>query len=77
MEKAELLKGELIGLSTKVLGTNIEGKIIDETKNMFIVEHEGKEKKIIKNSNEFEFDGIKIDGKLLIGRPEERIKKTW
>ena len=43
---------------------------------MLIVEHENKKKKIIKNSNVFEFKGIKINGKSLIGRSEERIKKT-
>ncbi len=77
MDKASLLNHELIGLNVKVLGTGIEGRIIDETKNMLIIEHNHKKKKIIKNNNEFEFDGIKIDGKSLVGRPEERIKKTW
>lgn len=76
MDKAALLKGELIGLKVKVLGVKIEGKIVDETRNMLIVEHENKKKKIIKNSNVFEFKGIKINGKSLIGRSEERIKKT-
>ena len=77
MYKAALLKGELIGLNIKVLGTKIEGSIVDETKNMLIIEHNHKKKKIIKNSNVFDFNGIKIDGKTLVGRAEERIKKTW
>jgi ribonuclease P protein subunit POP4 len=77
MDKKSLLKGELIGLNVKVLGANVEGMIIDETKNMFTIEHKGKKKRIIKGNNEFAFGKIRIDGKLLIGRPEERIKKTW
>lgn len=75
MDKTELLKGELIGLNVRVLGKNVEGRIIDETRNMLTVEHKGRKKQIIKNSNVFEFNKIKIDGKKLIGRPEERIKK--
>ena len=77
MDKAALLKSELIGLNVKVRGAKIEGRIVDETKNMLIVEHKGEKKKIIKNSNVFDFNGIKIDGKSLVGRAEERIKKTW
>jgi ribonuclease P protein subunit POP4 len=81
MDKVALLKGKLVGLNAKVAGTEIEGKIVDESRNMLIVEQNGKKKKIIKNSNEFEIiiknQKIKIDGKNLVGRPEERIKKTW
>ncbi|MBW2979991.1 ribonuclease P protein subunit [Candidatus Woesearchaeota archaeon] len=81
MDKAGLLKGELIGLNVKVLGKNIEGRIIDETKNMLMIEQDLKKKKIIKSSNEFEVEfknqKVKIDGKLLVGRCEERIKKIW
>ncbi|MBW2983686.1 ribonuclease P protein subunit [Candidatus Woesearchaeota archaeon] len=77
MDKSALLKSELIGLKVKVLGTRIEGGIVDETKNMLIIEHKGRKKRIIKSNNVFEFKGIKIDGKSLIGRSEERIKKTW
>ncbi|MGB9756671.1 MAG: ribonuclease P protein component 1, partial [Candidatus Bathyarchaeales archaeon] len=56
------------------------GKIIDETRNTFTILHEGKRKKIVKNSAIFHFkffDGtiVEIDGKLLLGRPEDRLKK--
>lgn len=74
------MKSELIGLKAVVCGKNIEGKIIDETKNMLIIECKEKIKKAIKKGNDFEFelDGqkLKIEGKMLVGRPEERIKKT-
>lgn len=76
-----MLRSELIGLNVKVLGANVEGRVIDETKNMVIIEQNHKKKEIIKNNNEFEVEfknqKVKIDGKLLIGRPEERIKKVW
>ena len=58
----------------------IEGKVVDETKNMFYIQqHNGKIKKIIKKNAVFEFEiegkFIKILGNTLIGRPEERVKK--
>ena len=50
MEKKlnELLKGELIGRNAKVIGKNIQGKIIDETKNMLVIKTKEGIKKIIK-----------------------------
>ena len=75
MDKTKLLKGELIGLNVKILSKNIEGRIIDETKNMLTIEHKGVKKQMIKNGNVFKFKETKIDGKMLVGRPEERIKK--
>ena len=54
---------------------------MDETKNTFTIIHAGKAKKIIKGAAVFHFkfsDGtvVEIDGKLLVGRPEGRLKKT-
>jgi RNase P/RNase MRP subunit p29 len=77
----ELVRSELIGLNAKVIGSSIEGKIVNETKSMLTIEHKGRKKQIIKNTKEFEieFKGQKviIKGKSLMGKPEERIKKTW
>ena len=58
----------------------IRGKVIDETKNTFTILHEGKRKTIMKEAAVFHFnfsDGtvVEIDGKLLVGRPEDRLKK--
>ncbi|MDQ7033237.1 MAG: ribonuclease P protein subunit, partial [Desulfonauticus sp.] len=58
----------------------IAGKVIDETRNMFIIEQEGKKKAVVKDATIFHFkfpDGtiVEIDGKLLVGRPEDRLKK--
>lgn len=80
MEKKlnELLKGELIGRNVKVIGKNIQGAIIDETKNMLIIKTKESIKKIIKRNNKMEFviddEKIAVEGNKLVARPEERIK---
>ncbi len=56
----------------------IEGQVVDETKNMFVIS-DGKERKIPKKCNRFEVDfngkSKVLDGKKLTYRPEDRIKK--
>jgi len=59
---------------------SIEGKVVDETRNTLVILHEEKEKKIIKDVAVFHFtlpDGtvVEIDGKSIVGRPENRVKK--
>jgi ribonuclease P protein subunit POP4 len=82
----DIIRGEFIGTEAKVSKSThpgyvgLSGKIIDETRNTFTILHEGKRKKVIKNSAIFHFkfsDGtiVEIDGKLLLGRPEDRLKK--
>jgi ribonuclease P protein subunit POP4 len=82
----DIIRGEFIGTQAKVSKSiptsyvGLSGKIIDETRNTFTILHEGKRKKVIKNSVIFHFkfsDGtiVEIDGKLLLGRPEDRLKK--
>jgi ribonuclease P protein subunit POP4 len=82
----DIIRGEFIGTETKVAKSKhagyigLSGKIIDETRNTFTILHEGKRKKVVKNSAVFHFkfpDGtvVEIDGKLLLGRPEDRLKK--
>lgn len=83
--KKGLLKSELIGLDIKVIESEnrfnrgIKGKIIDETKNMFMVKTEKGRKSIIKDQCVFEFKlkekNIQVNGKSLTIRPEERIKQ--
>jgi len=75
------LRGEFIGLKAKVLDSKdsslkgIEGIIIDETKNMMVIETPKGIKKVAKNIAIFEIDGHSIDGKKIRYRPEERIGK--
>jgi len=81
-----VLQQELIGLNAKVVRSShpsymgIEGRVLDETRNTILILHKNKKKIIIKNTSVFNFtmpDGtiLEIDGKAIIGRPEDRIKK--
>jgi ribonuclease P protein subunit POP4 len=76
-----ILKKELIGLTIKITGSKnrsligIRGKVIDETRNTLLVEENQKIKKIPKNQVTIKVGKIEIDGKMFIGRPEERLKR--
>lgn len=85
MKIKNVTKYELIGLDIKIVRSknqdllNLKGRIIDETKNMLIIQSNNKIKKIIKDQVTIELKMnnklMQIDGKLLVGRSEERIKK--
>ncbi len=83
---SHILQDELIGLRVKVVKSSnpscigLSGKIIDETKNTFKILHNGDEKILIKKDCVFHFTlpdktVIEVNGKVLIGRPEDRVKK--
>lgn len=71
-----MIRNEFIGKHIKVIDAKnasdigIEGRVINETKNMFVLEN----KKIIKQNVTIEVDGKIINGEKLAKRPEERIK---
>lgn len=81
------MQHELIGLPVKVAKTTYksvhgqEARVVDESQKMFTLRFaNGTEKKIPKQDGEFVFtipDGRKVavSGKLLLGNPEERLKK--
>lgn len=80
-----LLRHELIGLKVKVATSSnpeilgVKGKVIDETRNTFIIETGGRRKTLIKDVSIFHVslpDGtvVEVDGKRFIGRPEDRVK---
>jgi len=82
----DLIRYEFIGTQAKVSRSKhsgylgLSGKIIDETRNTFTILNEGKTKAVPKNSAVFHFkfpDGttVEIDGKIHVGRPEDRLKK--
>jgi len=82
----DIIRYEFIGTEAKVVKSmnpscvGIRGKVIDETKNTFTVLHNGEKKMVVKDTAVFHFkfsDGtiVEIDGKLLVGRPEDRLKK--
>lgn len=82
-----ILQHELIGLKAKVVRSSnpcylgICGRVTDETQRTLRILHTGREKVVVKQSSVFHFtlaDGslIEIDGKVLVGRPEDRVKKV-
>jgi ribonuclease P protein subunit POP4 len=82
----DIIRCELIGTEAKVAksrhncNVGLSGKVMDETRNTFTILHEGKRKTLLKETSVFDFrfsDGtvVEIDGKLLVGRPEDRLKK--
>ena len=89
MRTAEnLVRHELIGLNVRVIESSnktiagLSGKVVDETKNMLVIEKpDGKEARIAKGSSIFSFEigqaWVRIDGRILVGRPEDRIKKKF
>jgi ribonuclease P protein subunit POP4 len=86
MNEKKLAREELIGLHVKIkecddpnwIGKS--GLIINETKKTFLIEINGQEKMIAKKTAKFEFDyegkQITLDGKKIVYRPENRIKKV-
>jgi len=81
----DILKYEFIGLKAEVVDSRnkanigIKGKIVDETRNTLVIETSRGRKKLMKENITvmvmFDNKKIKIRGKLLVGRPEERIKR--
>ena len=83
----DIVRSEFIGTEAEVSQSphkdyvGLSGRVIDETKNTFTLLHAEKAKRIVKEAAIFRFkysDGtiVQIDGKLLTGRPEDRLKKT-
>ena len=83
----DIIRDEFIGTDARVAESRhadyvgASGKVVNETKNTFTIMQAEKTKQIIKEAAIFRFkfsDGtvVEIDGKLLVGRPEDRLKKT-
>lgn len=81
----DIVKHELIGLDIEIVQSKnpsligIKGKIIDETKNTLLIETKNKNKRILKRQATFNIRLkdyiVQVEGKLLLGQPEDRIKK--
>ena len=81
--KENLFMHEIIGLDAQVVQSNnkqiagISGKVIDETKLMFVLNTKNGIKKIPKKNNEWKFSFYKneltVNGNLLAKRPQERL----
>ncbi len=74
------LKDEFLGKKIKIIESpmthqiNVEGVVVDETKNSFTILSKGREIKALKNKRVFLIDGTKIFGCDIQKKPEERIK---
>ena len=85
MQPQDVLKYELIGLEIEVVDARnaqlkgLRGKIINETRNTLTIEDNNITKRLIKNQVTFTTKinnrKVVIDGALLVGRSEERLKK--
>jgi|TARA_Y100000310_G_scaffold159627_1_gene159241 ribonuclease P protein subunit POP4 len=86
MNLKNIVKFELIGLTMEITEAKnksligLKGKIIDETRNMLTLDTKKGIKKLIKSQvklkMKFKNKNIEIDGRLLVNRPEDRIKKV-
>ncbi|NIO44567.1 MAG: ribonuclease P protein subunit [Candidatus Aenigmarchaeota archaeon] len=86
-----LIRHELIGLKVEIENSfnkfhkEIKGLVVDETRNLLIIETRKGIKKIQKKGTNFIFTipngkKVKVDGSIIAKRPEERIKlrvKKW
>jgi ribonuclease P protein subunit POP4 len=85
MRPEDIVRHELIGLQVRVAKCanrqleGLEGKVIDESRNMLVIETVNGEKSFPKELCTFSFlvsgKRVRVDGKLLVARPEDRIKK--
>jgi ribonuclease P protein subunit POP4 len=77
---------EFMGLDASVTRSanqddmHIAGVVVDETRKTFVILQDRKKKRVMKNYTLFQFTfpddtTVEIDGKVLLGRPEERLKK--
>lgn len=87
IDRKNLLFSTFIGLEAEISNSSqrkllgLKGKVVDETKNLIIIESHGKEVRVPKVSSTFRFtldDGEKmdVDGAKITFRPHERAKKV-
>ena len=83
---SSIVQDEFIGLAVNVVKCSnpsvvgLTGQVIDETRNTFTLSCDSERKVVIKDNAVFDFtlsDGtvVEIDGKVMMGRPEDRLKK--
>ena len=81
-----LVRHELVGLEVKVVKSSnpsqvgLSGRVVDETRNILMIETPSGVKSLPKESCTFLFrlpsrEQVRVDGKLLLARPEDRVKK--
>ena len=81
---ANLTKHEIIGLGVRIDSSTDptlsgrKGVIVDESRDMLVIESDGREIRVAKETVTLAFDeyGFMIDGRKIRYRPEDRIKKV-
>ena len=79
--RKNILKQEFIGFRATVVDATdptlcgVQGHILDETKNMLVIETDRGIKKVAKKNITFTINGEHIEGNRIAYRPEERIRK--
>jgi ribonuclease P protein subunit POP4 len=82
----DIIRYEFIGTRARIAQSShagylgLAGPVVAETRNTLTLIHQGQPKSVIKDLATFDFsfdDGttVEVDGKLLVGRPEDRLKK--
>jgi ribonuclease P protein subunit POP4 len=83
----DIIRFEFIGSGAEIARSpnggyvGLGGIVVGETRNTFTLISQGQTKNIIKDQAVFNFQFsngtvAEIDGKLLVGRPEDRLKKS-
>lgn len=80
-----MLKHEFVGLQIKITNSKnkmligLQGKIVNETRNTLTLKVGESLKKVLKTQVMFEVnlgkDVFEVDGKKIVGRPEDRLKR--
>ncbi len=82
----DIIRYEFIGTQARIAQSahagylGLAGPVVAETRNTLTLVHQGQPKSVIKDLATFDFsfdDGttVEVDGKLLVGRSEDRLKK--
>lgn len=81
----DITRHELIGLNVEIIESKnkslvgLKGKIIDETKSLLLIQSDTGVKKVLKDqvtmSIQIKDKKVQLEGKLLVGKPEDRLKK--
>jgi len=78
-------KLEFIGVEASVVRSTdpslvgVRGLVVDETRNTFVLDAGGREKRVPKQGTRFRFNlqgGVELEGEEILFRPEDRIKKA-
>ena len=83
---SSIVQHEFIGLETTVVKASnpdllgLKGIVVDETRNTLAILRDNKRKVVVKDNAVFEFvmpdrTVVEIDGKLIVGRSEDRVRK--